>query len=241
MGKYVVLIGCILLCAGYVCVRAEKSSEITDPYKDMYGKVVAAGLPGYGVVIHDSLNPQKWYYYVNFMRLKYISNHKKGDPILLGLWGSDNNGDDWRRRSSFSDFYQVLVHPGSSLLYAIICDETFYETDSGFLDSRVGYKIIVSKEGYNWTDITPGGEYIYRDIFRIYPDPHSEKGVCVYQQTDGLMWQTSGEEPISWKKYTMEEWVDQHPDWTFEDMFPSGTLGKGVLMEGEKLVEDPEK
>jgi hypothetical protein len=207
----------------------------------MYGKVVAAGLPDYGVVVNDPSNPDKWYYYVNTMRLKYMSNHKKGDPILLGLWGSDNNGDDWQWRSNFSDIYEALVQPNSSLLYAIICDEIFYETESGFLESREGTKIIVSKKGYNWTDITPGGGYLYGDVFRIFPDPDSEKGVCAYLQTDGVMWQTSGEEPISWKKYTMEKWVDQHPAWTFEDMFPAGTLGKGVLMEGERLPDDYEK
>jgi hypothetical protein len=117
-----------------------------------------------------------------------------------GLYVSEDKGNTWKLLCYFFQFKTLFVHPETGVLYAGVDYEWLEENKNGFLWPHCSNKILMSKDGKYWKDIT-GGNGRTGDIVSFIVDPDNPKLVCV--QVCGI------------RLYTLQSEDDKYSEWNY--------------------------
>jgi len=97
-----------------------------------------------------------------------------------GLYVSEDSGVSWRLRCKTFDFLgPFFIHPTTGRMFAAIYDTLLAAGTDGYLEKRVGFRIVTSEDGVRWRDIS-GERGLVATVGSIFQDPDEPERVCIH-------------------------------------------------------------
>lgn len=121
--------------------------------------------------------------------------------------------------SDIPGFEEVLVHPETEAIFAVILDEFLDRDTNGVLVAKGGRKVVMSLNTNDWKDITPSGGRL-PNVLCIFPDPDHTNRICILcQERDLVVFQSQTNDFAVWRKHSGDQWISEHKGWDWLGFF----------------------
>ena len=164
-------------------------------------------------VIHPS-DPRVQYYFVT----EWQAMREAVSEGQRGLYRSSDSGSSWTSLNTQLGFVALYVHPTTEVLYAIVGEEGGARLDEGDVTKGVVQRIVMSRDGREWTDITRGDGNLGPAVVTILVDRLAPNRIALHLSHGGF---EPSETKIRWldDDYTRWERTKPPPGERFEDLF----------------------
>jgi hypothetical protein len=133
--------------------------------------------------------------------------HKMQDGVRAkdrALYRSRDSGSSWTPLCCHLGFVSLFIHPDTQVLFAVVGENGALRTDAkGILARGVLQKIVMSKDGRTWTDITRGNGNLGHAVVSMAVDSKAPKRIALHLMYTGF--DPSGA-TIRWLDDTYAEW-----------------------------------
>ena len=193
-----------LLSSMLTCAYGAEPVPAPTGVQDIYDRDFRKGdLPTGGDFSKHPQNEKLQYYFTNRMRMWSDKTNVQKQP---GLYVSADGGQSWKLLDASFEFKELLVHPATATLYAVVNYSGVKTNNVGYIQSFSSDMALRSKDGKHWTNITGGRGYM-SDITNIMPDPDSPHRVCLrVNNIRGYVLQSVDDTYSNWSWYSDGEW-----------------------------------
>jgi len=172
-------------------------------------------LPTCGTYAPHSERPSVCLYYTPYEEVVKEPKKNLYRYKYTGLWISKDNQQNWKRLGNFPNIAEAMIHPVTDMLFAVVLLEELDAGANGFVSFSIINKIVMSRFGERWVEITPNVELPKAgdDSCVLFPDPDNPGRICVFSNPLTNIYQSLDDDYSEWKKYTHDEWENLHTDW----------------------------